>query len=391
MTAWEPLLAKLAETPRENGTAALHATARFLFETLERAGLDVALVRFDAQPFALRLAGVLALVGGLLYWRLLRVGRAHAALGVAVAVPLLLLAQLEWQLPVFGWIGAESQDHVLARKPALKAEQRLILAAHYDTKTDALDHVERAPVDYLALPVIPLMLAGALAAIGAARRPQRPRWISRLVSAAAWSAAVYGIASFAALSAGAFIRARSPGALDDGAACAVLVRVAEELASRPALARTQVEVLLLSAEEVGVQGSWAYAEQRFGSPPEIPTYVVNLEGIGASSELAVLGSERFTLRSFEPNARLVALLDASYRASFGKPLEVTAFGGATDARSFLAHGIPAATLVSHEPGRRLPRGLHSVRDARSRLDQAALDASVTYLLAVVASADANGI
>ena len=34
------------------------------------------------------------------------------------AVPLLLLAQLEWQLPVFGWIGAESQDHVLARRPA---------------------------------------------------------------------------------------------------------------------------------------------------------------------------------------------------------------------------------------------------------------------------------
>jgi len=391
MSAWEPLLAKLAETPRENGTEALHATARFLFETLERAGLDVALVRYDAQPWTLRLAGVLALVGGLLYWRLLRAGRARGALGVAVAVPLLLLAQLEWQLPVFGWIGAESQDHVLARRPARKAEQRLILAAHYDTKTDALDHVARAPVDTLALPVIPLMLAGALAAAWAARRAQRPRWIALLVGLAAWSAAGYGIATFVALSSGAFVHARSPGALDDGGACAVLVRVAEELARRPALARTEVEVLLLSAEEVGVQGSWAYAEQRFGSPPELPTYVVNLEGIGASSELAILGSERFTLRSFEPDARVVALLDACHRASFGTPLEVTAFGGATDARSFLAHGIPAATLVSREPGRQVPRGLHSVRDSRSRLDEAALDASVTYLLAVIASADANGI
>ena len=34
MTDWDLLLAKLAETPRENGTAALHETARFLFETL---------------------------------------------------------------------------------------------------------------------------------------------------------------------------------------------------------------------------------------------------------------------------------------------------------------------------------------------------------------------
>jgi hypothetical protein len=391
MTAWDPLLAKLAETPRENGTAALHETARFLFETLERAGLDVALVRFDAQPFALRLAGVLALVGALLYWRLLRSGRAHAALAVASAIPLLLLAQLEWQLPVFGWIGAEPQDHVLARRPALAAAQRLILTAHYDTKTDALDHVERAPVDYLALPVIPLMLVGALAAAWAARRPERPRGSALLVSFAAWSAALYGVATFVALSAGAFVRARSPGALDDGGACAVLVRVAEELARRPALARTDVEVLLLSAEEVGVQGSWAYAEQRFATPPEIPTFVLNLEGIGASSELAVLRSERFTLRSFEPDARVVALLDAPHRASFGRPLERTAFGGATDARAFLAHGIPAATLVSYEPGRALPRGLHSVRDSRSRLDESALDASVAFLLAVVASADANGI
>ena len=50
MSTWDPLLAKLAETPRENGSAALHETARFLFETLERAGLEVALIRFDAQP-----------------------------------------------------------------------------------------------------------------------------------------------------------------------------------------------------------------------------------------------------------------------------------------------------------------------------------------------------
>jgi Zn-dependent M28 family amino/carboxypeptidase len=149
--------------------------------------------------------------------------------------------------------------------------------------------------------------------------------------------------------------------------------------------------LLLSGEEVGVQGSWAYAARRFSQPPDLPTRVVNLEGLGASNEFAVLGSERFTLRAFAPDPRVVSLLDATHRAAFGRPLAQSGFGGATDARSFLAHGIPAATLISFEPGRRLMRGLHSALDARSRLDEGALDASVSFLLAVIARADANGI
>jgi hypothetical protein len=36
------------------------------------------------------------------------------------------------------------------------------LTAHYDTKTDLLDHVQRAPIDFLAAPMLLLMLLGAL-------------------------------------------------------------------------------------------------------------------------------------------------------------------------------------------------------------------------------------
>ena len=43
---------------------------------------------------------------------------------------------------------------------------------HYDTKTDLLDHVQRAPID-ARVPVIPLLLVGALAVVWAARPPSR--------------------------------------------------------------------------------------------------------------------------------------------------------------------------------------------------------------------------
>ena len=390
MPGWDELLVRLADVPRENGSAALHQTAVFLHDLLERSGVEVVLVPFTAHPFALRLAGVIALAGGLLYLRLMRARRHGLALLAALALPTLLLAELDFQRTVFGWIGARTQHHVVARLPAEHAEQRLLFTAHYDTKTDVLDHVERAPLDLLAAPVTLLMIAGALAGWRASRRGRAAKALRRLGTTAAWSAAGYGVLAFVALSAGVFVPQRSPGALDDGASCAVLVRLAERLAAQPALVRTEVEVVLLSAEEVGVQGSWEYAKERFARPPALPTFVVNLEGIGASTRHGVLPSERFTLRSYAPDAGIVARLDAVHLARFGVPLERGPVGGATDARSFLAHGIPAATLFSREPGSRFPRGLHSARDDRSRLDEAALDASLGYLLAVVRAFETRG-
>jgi hypothetical protein len=54
-------------------------------------------------------------------------------------------------------------------------------------------------------------------------------------------------------------------------------------------------------------------------------------------------------------------------------------------------GVPAATLATREPRQLFPRGLHSARDDRSQLDEAALDASLAYLLDVVRQADARGL
>jgi hypothetical protein len=382
--AWDALLGPLAETPRENGSAALHQTARWLFDRLHATELEVEVIPFVAHPYALRLAGVIALVGGFAYLAAVRARRGALALALALAIPALLLAELSWYVPVFGWVGAETEHHVLARvRPEGPPVQRLILAAHYDTKTDLLDHVERAPIELASPALIVLLVAGGLALTAAPGR----RFARALARVAGFGAAAWGAGLFAAFSAGAFVPARSPGALDDGGACAVLVRLAEQLASEPALERTEVELLWLAAEEVGVQGSWAYAARRFAAPPDVPAWLVNLEGIGASLQLGAAGRERFVLASYAADPRLLALLGAVVRERLGRELEVTPFGGATDARSFLAHGIPAATLFSREPGARFPRGLHSRRDDRDRLDEAALDGTVALLAAVVRAAD----
>jgi acetylornithine deacetylase/succinyl-diaminopimelate desuccinylase-like protein len=383
---WDELLERLAETPRENGTAALHETAAWLEGILREGGLHVERVAFQAHPYGLRLAGVVVLLGVLLYARLAFVGRWRAALVTAVVASGAVLAQLDYQVPIFSWIGAETQHHVLARVGPEQPEQRLIVAAHYDTKTDVLDHVQRAPVDLLAVPVVPLMILGALGGALAGRFARAGRWLTRFGRFAAVAGVIYGLATFVVLSAGAFVPARSPGALDDGASCAVMVRMAEALAKDPP-EHVQVELLWLSAEEVGVQGSWAYAAQRFAEAPDVPTWVVNLEGLGAGAEHQVIRRETFTLRSYPPAPELVSRLEEVHQEELGIPLEPTWYGGATDARAFLAHGVPAATVVSHAPGTEVTRHLHSAADSRDRLDMDALEASVTFLTAFVRDVD----
>jgi Zn-dependent M28 family amino/carboxypeptidase len=246
-------------------------------------------------------------------------------------------------------------------------------------------------VELAGLPVTALMIAAALWTLRRRHDLARGAPLPRVARVTAAIAVVYGVAMFAALTAGAFMARRSPGALDDGAACALLVRLAERLHAGAPLQRTDVEVVLLAGEESGVQGSWEYARTRFAQPPELPTALINLEFIGASPDLAVFGREAYTLRSYPADPTLVGMLDAVHRQQRDKPIYVTPFGAGTDARSFLAHGIPAATLASDLPGHAYPRGLHSAADDRSRIDVAALDATLGYLEAVVRLADERGL
>jgi hypothetical protein len=386
---WDELLAVVAGGARENGTEALQQAAMKLAGFLRQAGLEPQLWAYVAQPYRLRLVGVLALIASLLYAALLLRRRPGWALVAALAAPIVILAELDFYVPIVGWIGSQPQVHVEATVPARHPAQHLILAAHLDSKTDLLDHVERAPAELLGVPVAIVMLIAAAVAMRRARRGAGAT--TRLSLAAAALATINGLALFASLTAGAFVTERSHGALDDGGACAVLVRLAQNLAAGEPLERTDVTVLILSGEEIGVYGSWVYAERVFSSPPARPTAVINLEFIGATRELGVFGRETFSSRSFEPDPALLALLDEVHSQRRGAPLYRFPFPAGTDARSFLAHGVRAATLFNDLPEHALPRHLHSSWDRRERIDAASLDEALGYLQEAVRLVDRRGL
>jgi Zn-dependent M28 family amino/carboxypeptidase len=235
------------------------------------------------------------------------------------------------------------------------------------------------------------MIVAAAVALRRGRNPRGEARRSRLTIATAVLATINGLALFASLSAGALVPERSHGALDDGGACAVLVRLAERMKAGAPPARTDITFLLLSGEEIGVHGSWKYAERFFAQPPKLPTAVVNLEFLGATENMGLFDIEAFSLRRYEPDAALVALLDEVHQRRSGAPLHRFGYPAGTDGRSFLAHGVRAATIYNDLPEHAFPRHLHSAADRRDSIDPKALDAALEYLHDVALTADAHGL
>ena len=383
---WDELLPWLT-VPRENGSHALAETADRLMDALAGMGFAPEAVAYLARPQALRLAGIVALLGCLFYARAMRERRFGLAAFVALAAPLLIVVDTEVR-PLYSVIESEEQVNVVARvAPAEAVEQRLILSAHYDSKTDLFDHRERRWVEGASVPMVVWMLVAA--GLGAlAARPRRGEGVRRFVVASApFAAGAYGLLTFATLTGGAFHPRPSPGALDDGAACALILKLGERLAAAP-LARTEVELLFLSGEEVATQGARAYAPRVAAA--EVPAAVVNLELIGAAPDLGYVAEEHFVFGSHDASPRLVALADETQRERRGFPLE--RFGGAvTDSREFLAAGIPAVTLASHRIGQGTPSGLHSAADGIERIDRAALDTQLDLLEDLARRIDRTGL
>jgi hypothetical protein len=119
--------------------------------------------------------------------------------------------------------------------------------------------------------------------------------------------------------------------------------------------------------------------------------VINLEFMGATPNMGVYAREAFSLRSFAPDPQLLELLDAVHQHRRGTPLYRFHYPVGTDGRSFLAHGVRAATLFNDLPEHALPRGMHSAADRRNLVDLGALDAALDYLQDVVRAADRRGL
>ena len=352
--------------PRPNHRPETAAAAAWIKDRLTQDGASA-----ESQPFALRpykqlLTGLAALVlaGASFIFVILD----FPWLGLLAGLALLLVLVLEFEFrlaPVSGLV-TRAGENVWATFPDDGAARVLIFAAHYDSKTDVLDHVQRARV-FKFLP--PAALLGLwppawLLVFGAAGFLRPFLWASSLAALAYWAVFAWALGGYVFIP----VARQSPGAADNAGSAAVLLGLARDLAAGRVEHRgIEVTVLFTGGEEVLCQGAKAYVASRWGGrPPGRPAALVNLEAAGQPGR-PYWGEKTGVFLKFHPaDPGLVRDLDVATRKVTGGTM--TRAGASTDdGLPFLAAGIPAVT-IGHDgvPGPS-QSGFHTPADGLGRV------------------------
>jgi hypothetical protein len=251
-----------------------------------RAWLEGRGISLHSQPFTLfpyfmellglwlALGGILLLVAALAHWAWLGLGLAI----LLVAVPVL---EIRFLRPTISALVRRPAENLVAHFPAPDPCREIILCAHLDSKTELLDHAQRAVLLRLGRPAMALV-CGVLVTLERFTPTGAMRLATHsLALLTALPVAVYGLGMGANLVGGRFSRYPSPGAVDDGTAVAVLLDLAERLhhGSLP-LDQTSVTLLFTVGEEAQMLGALAYVRDR--KAWALPVRVVNLEIVGQS-------------------------------------------------------------------------------------------------------------
>lgn len=379
MADYHELMAFLS-IPRPNGSAAEAATGRALRRWLEARGITCQIHAFRLYPYFFEAIGL-----WLIFSRTLLAVAIWQRWGwPALAVALIGLAggALDWTrgIPLVTWPGARRGENLIVEiepTAGAQAAQEVVISAHYDSKTELLDHRGRAFfVRLLPLGMALTLLVGLLGLLDGLLAASAPQW-----SNAAFVAGVvlnlvllilaWGLGLNLALGR---LAQPSAGAVDNGAACAVVAGLAERLMGEDGLHHTRVILAWFTGEEANMQGSRAYAASRAWP---LPVAVVNLELLGQNGGYVLWEQDGTGFRALPTSPEVNQRLAAAVQAVIGEPPQ---WAGPlnSDGASFLARGIPTAVLGTQDQVWGLT-GLHRPSDNLGRIDMARLPEAVDIL------------
>jgi acetylornithine deacetylase/succinyl-diaminopimelate desuccinylase-like protein len=375
-------LMRILSVPRPNGSAAERETARAL-----RAWLDQHRIPYQIQPFQLYPyfnegvgLWIIASRTLLVLSFVLRWGWPTALIAVLSLLGGLL--DLAFHIPLTTWPGARRAENILIEFEPVEPEQEVVFSAHYDSKTELLDHKGAAFFTRkINLGIALTVLLGVWGLVDSWLLSQG----SPVATLTFWIGVALGLALLLLvwgfglnLTLGRFVEP-SQGAIDNGTACAILLDLAHRLArGEISLERTRVTIALFAGEEVALQGSRAYVTDRDWP---LPAIAVNLELMAQDGDYVIWEHESNTLRRLPTNPELNQAVAAAVADVTGDPPRFIR-SLMSDGFSFVSAGIPTTVLGTYH-SQMEGGGLHRPTDNLDRVVPARLGKGVAVLALVL--------
>lgn len=359
-------LMQILSVPRPNGSPALTQTRRALQDWLTQRSIPHRAHAFRLYPFFFEAIGLWLILSRTLLAFAVWFRWGWAVLPVALIGLLggLLDVLLHW--PLVTWPGARVAENILIEfEPLEPAAQEIVLSAHYDTKTEPLDHRQRMFfLQKLPLGILLSVLLGLLGPLDGWLLAQGSSWASLTFWLSVGLTIPLLILTWGLglnFSIGRFIQP-SHGAVDNGTSCAALLGLAEKLAEDSnALTRTKVTLALFAGEEVNLQGSRAYVN---GRDWPLPAIALNLEALAQDGVYLYWEQDGSVFKLVPTSPEVNRILSAAV-------MEVTdaeaqpAGPVISDGASFLAAGIPTAVMGTFDTQLALT-GFHRPTDNLTR-------------------------
>lgn len=374
-----PELMRLLSRPRPSGSAAERETVAALQAWLTERGLPCRLQPFTLYPYFFISIGVwmiviFTLLAFSIWWRWGAVTSVLAALAVLGGV-----LDTAFDIPLVTWPGKTIGQNILMEYPAPHPQRELVISAHYDSKTELFDHhVRLFFVKNLRLGIALAILSGVLASVN----NEAAYWLSVALTfpllVLAWGLGLN-------LSMGRLRRALSQGAVDNGAACTILLGLAQHMADgHMSLKNTHLTLALFGGEEVNMQGSRAYA---LGREWPLPSAALNLEIMAQDGDYVYWEQDGTSFKLLPTDPALNQAISASVARITGQPAR-PAGPLNSDGYSFMRAHIPVTTLGTYDT-RLQSRGFHLPSDNLARVKMERLPEAVNILADFIATIDSD--
>ena len=371
-------LMKWLSTPRPAGSRAAEGVRDGLAEWCKRRNIPLRLHAFRLYPYFFVAIGLWLVLSRLLLAAAVWLRWGWAVLAIALVGLVGGLVDFVFDFPLVSWVGAKQSHNILVEFEPPQARQELVLSAHYDSKTELLDHRQRMIfVKNMNLGILLTALLGILGPV---------EWL--LDNGAATF--VYG-ASIALsipvlfltwgmglnLALGRWRKHPSQGAVDNGTACAILLGLADELHNgglKFMLENTRLVLALFDGEEVSMQGSRAYTR---GRDWPLPVIALNMEVMAQNGEYIYWEQDGASMQLAPTASEVNQRICAAVAAVTGKAPKAAGPIN-SDGFSFLRLGIPTAILGSYDEAMQ-DRGFHQPSDNLERVAMAKLPEGVEIL------------